>query len=327
MSISKQDAHAFHFLVDMLESVEIGLVVLDLDYNVQLWNGFMENHSGMTSTAVRNKNVFSLFPELPQAWLKRKIDTVVTLNTRAFTSWELRPYLFRFGNSRPITGTAPYMYQNLTISPLAQPDGSIKQVCLMLYDVTDVACSRLALEQANSQLGLLSRTDNLTELLNRGAWEGMLNDEFERYQRYGHAVSLIMLDIDNFKIINDRYGHPVGDDVIRHLAGFIRASLRHTDYPGRYGGEEFGIILPETDIEGAQVIAERLRQNIANAVVSSHESTIRYTVSLGIASLTKDTPHASVWLRQADDALYAAKNAGKNQVVCTPPFSAPAVQD
>ena len=326
MPLSKQDTDAFHFLIDMLESVEIGLVVLDLDFNVQLWNGFMENHSGITSAAVRDKNVFSLFPELPQAWLKRKIDTVITLNTRAFTSWELRPYLFRFGNSRPVTGTAPYMYQNITISPLAEPDGSIKQICLMLYDVTDVACSRLALEQANSQLALLNRTDNLTELLNRGAWENLLNGEFERYRRYGHPASLIMLDIDNFKIINDQYGHPVGDDVIRHIASTIRASLRHTDYPGRYGGEEFGIILPETDLEGAQVIAERLRQRIADAVVCSQELTLKYTVSLGVASLSKDTSHASSWLRQADNALYAAKHAGKNQVVCAPLSTTPTVQ-
>ena len=316
MPISQQDAHAFHFLVDMLESVEIGLVVLDLDYNIQLWNGFMENHSGMTSAAVQSKNLFSLFPELSQAWLKRKIDTVVTLKTRAFTSWELRPHLFRFGNSRPITSISPYMYQNMTISPLAEPDGSVKRVCLMLYDVTDVACSRLALEQANAQLAQLSQTDNLTGLLNRGAWESLLNSEFERFRRYGNKSGLIMLDIDNFKAVNDQYGHLVGDDVIRHLASTIRASLRHTDYPGRYGGEEFAIILPETDADGAQIIAERLRANIARAVVHSHKVTLSYTVSLGVAILAQETPDVSAWLRSADGALYAAKHAGKNQVVC-----------
>ncbi|MDX1266100.1 MAG: diguanylate cyclase, partial [Oceanisphaera sp.] len=292
MSLDKLDAHAFHFLVDMLESVEIGLVVLDLDFQIQLWNGFMENHSGLTSTAVRDKNLFALFPDLPQTWLRRKVDTVVTLKTRAFTAWELRPYLFRFGTTRPVTGTEPVMYQNLTISPLAEPDGSVKRVCLMIYDVTDVASSRLALEQANKQLARLSITDKLTGLLNRGAWENLLDSEFSRYQRYGHPSSLVLIDIDNFKLINDRYGHPAGDEVIRHLAATIRAILRSTDQAGRYGGEEFGIILPETDAEGAVVIAERLRQAIETAVVTTQNIEIRYTISSGIATLNKSITHA-----------------------------------
>ncbi|MBR9858793.1 MAG: GGDEF domain-containing protein [Gammaproteobacteria bacterium] len=313
MSLDKLDAHAFHFLVDMLESVEIGLVVLDLDFQIQLWNGFMENHSGLTSTAVRDQNLFALFPDLPQTWLRRKVDTVVTLKTRAFTSWELRPYLFRFGTTRPVTGTEPVMYQNLTISPLAEPDGSVKRVCLMIYDVTDVASSRLALEQANKQLARLSITDNLTGLLNRGAWENLLDTEFSRYQRYGHPCSLVLIDIDNFKSINDRYGHPAGDEVIRHLAATIRAVLRNTDQSGRYGGEEFGIILPETDAEGAVVIAERLRLAIETAIVTTQNIEIRYTISSGVATLNKSIPHATEWLRQSDNALYAAKHAGKNR--------------
>lgn len=313
MSLDKLDAHAFHFLVDMLESVEIGLVVLDLDFQIQLWNGFMENHSGLTSTAVRDKNLFALFPDLPQTWLRRKVDTVVTLKTRAFTSWELRPYLFRFGTTRPVTGTEPVMYQNLTISPLAEPDGCVKRVCLMIYDVTDVASSRLALEQANKQLARLSITDKLTGLLNRGAWENLLDSEFSRYQRYGHPGSLVLIDIDNFKLINDRYGHPAGDEVIRHLAATIRAILRSTDQSGRYGGEEFGIILPETDTEGAMVIVERLRLAIETAVVTTQNIEIRYTISSGIATLNKSITHATEWLSQSDNALYAAKHGGKNR--------------
>lgn len=316
MPLAIQDAREFHFLLDMLESVEIGLVVLDLEFKVQLWNGFMENHSGLTSTAVREQNIFSLFPELPAAWLKRKIDTVVMLNTRAFTSWELRPYLFRFGSSRPITGTSPYMFQNVTISPLVEPDGSIKRVCLMVYDVTDVASSRMELEQVNAELDRLSKTDNLTKLLNRGAWEDKLNSEFDRFSRYGHDCTLIMLDIDNFKRVNDLHGHQVGDEVIRHLADTMRASLRNTDYLGRYGGEEFAIILPETNLEGACVIAERLRQTIADSSISSHDINVSYTISLGVAALHKQTPSSQHWLRQADAALYAAKHGGRNQVVC-----------
>ena len=316
MPLTRPDAHAFHFLADMLESVEIGLVVLDLAFKVQLWNGFMENHSGLTSTAVRDQNIFSLFPELPTTWLKRKVDTVVTLNTRAFASWELRPYLFRFGSSRPITGTSPYMYQNVTISPLAEPDGTIKRVCLMVYDVTDVACSRIQLEKANAELDRLSKTDNLTKLLNRGAWESLLNSEFARFRRYHHDCTLIMIDIDNFKRVNDQYGHQMGDEVIRHLADTMRTCLRNTDHLGRYGGEEFAIILPETNLEGARIIAERLRETIAQAHIHSNGIDLSYTISLGLATLQPQIASSQDWLRQADEALYAAKHAGRNQVAC-----------
>lgn len=317
MPLATQNAQAFHFLADMLETVEIGLVVLDLDFKVQLWNGFMENHSGLTSTAVREKNIFSLFPDLPKEWLKQKIETVITLNTRAFTSWELRPYLFRFGNSRPITGTSPYMYQNVTISPMTEPNGSIERVCLMVYDVSDEACSRIELEQANTKLNLLNKIDNLTQLLNRGAWDEALNSEFERFQRYGHDCTLMMLDIDNFKVVNDQYGHQTGDQVIRHLADAMRACLRHTDHLGRYGGEEFAVILPETNLDAAHLIAERLRVGIAEAELRSVNSSFKYTISIGIAPLHEQTENVQDWLRQADDALYGAKHAGRNQVVCS----------
>ena len=96
MAIEEIGASTFHWLVDMLESVEVGLVVLDLDFRVQAWNGFMEHHSGITASKIREQVLFDVFPDIPKAWLTRKVDSVAMLNTRAFTSWEQRPYLFRF---------------------------------------------------------------------------------------------------------------------------------------------------------------------------------------------------------------------------------------
>ncbi|MFH7588139.1 GGDEF domain-containing protein [Oceanimonas smirnovii] len=317
MPLTGNSPREFHWLIDMLESVDIGLVVLDKDFSIALWNDFMENHSGLNAAEVRGKNLFSQFPALPEQWLRRKVDTVVTLNTRTFTSWEQRPWLFPFRSTRPITGTHDYMFQNLTIHPLAEPDGSIQRVCLMVYDVTDVATSKLALEQANEQLSLLSITDPLTGLQNRGSWENLLQAEFSRFQRYHQAGTLVMLDIDHFKVINDRYGHPAGDDVIRHLASLIKSLLRDADTAGRYGGEEFALILPQTDAEGAGVIAERLRLAVSSEPVMTHGEIIHYTISLGLAALTPDLSSAADWLQRADKALYQAKNSGRNRVcVC-----------
>lgn len=315
MSANNNDAKVFHWLMDMLESVEMGLVVIDTEYRVQVWNGFMENHSGITATRIRDRNLFEVFPDLPEAWLRRKVESVVMLNTRAFTSWEQRPYLFRFRNTRPITGTEEFMFQNLTISPLTATDGTIEKICLMVYDVTDVAAGRLALEKANAQLEKLSMTDRLTGLLNRGTWENLVDAEFERFRRYGNPSCLVMFDIDHFKKVNDTHGHLAGDEVIRHTAAVIRSSLRQADRAGRYGGEEFGIILPETDLAGARIICERIRETIAESTVKTTVADIRYTISMGVAQLDEKAENYMQWLAHADEALYQAKEGGRNQVV------------
>ena len=314
MPLTHNQASDFHWMLDMLESVEVGLVVLDLDFRVQAWNGFMENHSGITSSQVHNRVLFDVFPDIPKSWLTRKVDAVVQLNTRAFTSWEQRPYLFRFRNTRPISGTEEFMFQNLTISPLTGPTGQVGKICLMVYDVTDIASSKRALERANEQLARLSRTDGLTGLLNRGSWENLVDAEFERYRRYGQPVSLVMFDIDHFKKVNDTYGHMIGDEVIKHTAAVTRRYFRQSDSIGRYGGEEFGVILPETDAESARVICERVREHIARNPVQTDAGAISYTISMGIAE-PGDTPEShSRWMQQADLALYASKNAGRNRV-------------
>ncbi|TNE74846.1 MAG: sensor domain-containing diguanylate cyclase [Gammaproteobacteria bacterium] len=315
MAMNENEVNAFHWLADMLESVEVGLVVLDLEFRVQAWNGFMENHSGITASRIRDQILFDVFPDIPEAWLTRKVDAVAMLNTRAFTSWEQRPYLFKFRNTRPITGTEEYMFQNLTISPLSGTTGNVEKVCLMVYDVTDIASSKRALERANEQLAKLSMTDRLTGLKNRGTWENLVDAEYERYRRYGHATSLVMFDIDRFKKVNDTYGHLAGDEVIKHTAGMTLNNLRQSDSAGRYGGEEFGIILPETDAEGAKIICERIREGIEQSVVDTTAGPIQYTISMGIAQLTDIPENHMQWMQQADEALYAAKKSGRNRVM------------
>ncbi|MCM0612616.1 diguanylate cyclase [Marinobacter sediminum] len=315
MGFKEVEANSFHWMANMLESVEVGLVVLDLDFRIQAWNGFMENHSGITASRVRDKVLFDVFPDIPKAWLTRKVDAVTLLNTRAFTSWEQRPYLFKFRNTRPITGTEEYMFQNLTISPLSGTTGQVEKVCLMVYDVTDIASSKRALERANEQLAKLSKTDRLTGLLNRGTWENLVDAEYERYCRYGHATSLVMFDLDHFKKVNDTCGHLAGDEVIKHAASITRSNLRQSDTIGRYGGEEFGIILPETDAEGARVICERIRESIEQSTVDTSVAPVQYTISMGIAQLTPTPGNYMQWMQQADKALYTAKESGRNRVV------------
>lgn len=140
--MSKENVDAaieFHWMLDMIQSVDVGIVALDRQFTIKVWNGFMEAHSGMTPASVKGKRFYDVFPSLNQEWLSTKTSPVFDLGTRAFMTWEQRPYLIKFRNHRPITGQEPYMYQNVVIFPLRSVNGEIDHVCIMIYDVTDVA--------------------------------------------------------------------------------------------------------------------------------------------------------------------------------------------
>ncbi len=164
--------------------------------------------------------------------------------------------------------------------------------------------------QKNS-LKLLSRTDGLTGLYNRRFWELRAAEEFQRSRRGGQPAVLLMLDIDHFKRINDRHGHGVGDDVLQDFSYLLQTHLRSIDVVGRYGGEEFAVILLDVKLEFAQAMAERLRQ----AVASDHfgiNPPLRCTTSIGIAPLVPELDNVREWLNAADQALYQAKADGRN---------------
>ncbi len=313
MASAQIDIRELHWLMDLLQSIDVGLVVLDRDHRVQVWNSFMENHSGRRPERIIGRNLFDLFPDIPWDWFRRKTESVFLLKSRAFSTWEQRPFLFRFKSYRPITGAAEFMYQNITFIPLMSADGQVNHVGVILYDVTDVAVGKNELEAANAQLEALSRTDRLTGLNNRGYWEECLVREFRRARRTRQPSTLILFDIDHFKQVNDRFGHPAGDEVIRQTAGALRHTMRETDIAGRYGGEEFGLILTGTATEGAFAVAERLRTRIEALIVRHEGHEIRYTVSLGIAPVGADMNEPGEWIAGSDQALYASKHAGRNR--------------
>ncbi|WP_394130262.1 diguanylate cyclase [Shewanella maritima] len=312
MSKDQSAMNELHWLIDMVQTIEVGLVVLDRQYNIQLWNGFMENHSGVSPNAIKGKNVFEQFSDLPEQWLKQKMESVFLLKNRTFISWEQRPYVFKFKNYRPITGRADSMYQNITLLPLASLTGEITHISIIIYDVTDIAINKLQLKNANLRLEELSQTDGLTQLHNRRHWQHCLEREFERFSRYNDSATLVMLDIDHFKKVNDQYGHPAGDKVIQHIAHLLKQSLRETDCAGRYGGEEFAVVLAKTNAEEALHFTERLRKKIESSEVVYNHRKLKVTISLGINDLTPSIKSSSNWLSGADKALYEAKQQGRN---------------
>ena len=173
-------------------------------------------------------------------------------------------------------------------------------------------------KQAQHLAEHLAITDSLTGLFNRRHFFELARQELVRAERYQHPLTLIMLDIDHFKQVNDTFGHITGDDVLVMGTGLIRASLREGDVVGRYGGEEFVILLPNTEPEQARLAAERLRASIASQNLDTDKGPVSVTISIGIASIdhTKDAPAPNLdqLLLWADEALYNAKRAGRNRI-------------
>jgi diguanylate cyclase (GGDEF)-like protein len=177
--------------------------------------------------------------------------------------------------------------------------------------------AQLATERQREDLRKLSNTDALTGIANRRHLMDLGNREFSRARRYGHPLSVLMLDIDKFKSVNDRWGHPTGDRAIQALANAMMLLVRGEDRCGRLGGEEFALILPETNPSGAEVIAERMRKMV-EAFITVHAddgTVVKFTVSIGIASLTGDDGSFDFMLQRADKALYQAKEGGRNRSV------------
>jgi diguanylate cyclase (GGDEF)-like protein len=174
------------------------------------------------------------------------------------------------------------------------------------------------LEAKNLELARLAIIDGLTQLYNHTHLLKRLEDEFLRASRFENQLSFLMVDIDFFKRINDRYGHRSGDGVLRELADLLRSHLRSIDIIGRYGGEEFAAVLPETDLEGAHVIAERLRAAVEEHVfhLDEEEEGLRLTVSIGVSSFPgAHARRVENLVEEADRKLYEAKATGRN-VVC-----------
>ena len=300
---------------ELLDSIEVGIVVLDRDFNVEEWNKFMENHSSIPPHDIKGTSLFNHFSEIDEKWLRLKSGPVFNLKSPVFIIWEQRQYLFKFGGNRPITCQASYMYQNVTMFPLISETGEVERFCIVVYDVTDQALSKIGMERLNEELKTASRIDGLTGLFNRRYWQERFEQSYKLAKRQDKASTAMMLDIDHFKKINDNYGHPAGDEVIRQLAQLIEDVSRETDICGRYGGEEFAILLPDTASANVMVLAQRIRASVEKLKIEYEQHTISFTVSLGIAQFNTAFGQHIQWLEEADKALYQAKKNGRNQVI------------
>lgn len=295
-------------ITQIFDTVNFGLVVLDRDIKIKYWNRWMAMHSGIPSDQIIDEPLFDFFPHLSTPSFNKNCKAVLSFGNFSFFSQKLHRFLFPFKPDGSFGYRFDLMQQSCTMGPLRSEDNSISGIFLIVQDVTELATYEQKLVEMNTK-------DALTGIYNRRYLETRLKEECDRQQRYSRPLSLIMIDIDFFKKVNDNHGHQCGDLILQSVAAKAASVIRKTDFIARYGGEEFCCLLPETDGEAAETVAESLRSQVEEMENRFNDSTtVKVTISLGISGFAaEDSPDS--FLKRADDALYQAKHSGRNRFV------------
>ena len=297
------------YYAQIFHTIDVGLVMLDKDLRVQQWSRWMEQHSSIPFHKIIGRPLFDFFPELDHPRFLMNFKMVVKFGNSCFLSQKLNKYLSPFKPAGAFAGEFEYMQQSCAMFPLRDEKNALKYICISVNDVTETVACETRLVEMNVR-------DGLTGIYNRKFLEAKLTEELDRSKRYGRAFSVIMIDIDHFKKVNDSYGHSFGDTVLKSTASMLQSGLRTTDFLTRYGGEEFCCLLPETECSSAVIVAERMRANAEALALTHGGNPVNISISLGVAGATAaDTPSALIV--RADEALYTAKKSGRNKVVAS----------
>ena len=297
MSSAVDDMLELHWLFDMIQTIDVGLVVLNTDFEVELWNGFMENHSGITSSSAKGKTLFSMFEDIPADWLKNKLNNVKSLRTPFYISWEQMPHLFPFTSYRPITSLADKMYH----------------LCLVIYDVSDIATSKVSLSSVNVKLDYVKRNDMVTGLKNRNSLEQVMGANFSAFQADNKINnSLILMEIDGLRQFHLEHGYSVGDEVFEKVAELLGESVRPGDFVSRFTSGMFAILLPNVTQVKTEQYCQGLAKRVASTKFTTSKGDIKLTMSFGVAQSIAMDKTIEDWLGRADKALFAAQTKGGN---------------
>jgi len=300
---------SFPDLSQILETLNLGIFALDAEGCIVYWNRWIENASSLPSSETLGKSAFVLFPELDTPVFRRNLQSVLSFGNFAYFSQKVHGHLINLPALQGSPAGFDRMEQRCVMGPIRE-GGKLAYAYVMVEDVTEIVAKERLLSE-------LAMKDVLTSAYNRRYFDRRLAEELERCKRYGRALGLIMLDIDQFKNVNDRYGHQFGDAALCAAVSRWTKSLRACDLVARYGGEEFCVLLPEASPAESLALAERLRVSIASTDVSYRELCARITVSAGVAFFREGDGPDDI-LRRSDEALYRAKAAGRNRIEASP---------
>src|SRR5215467_8839063 len=280
-----------------LDEIELGVVLLDSDLRVRFVNRAFLWLYHLTDKAIVSGLDF-------EGLMRHVVGRRRAMNTEQFNSYvKTRANEIRAGLEEPRDIRMDNGHV-IRVNCKTLPDGGRM---LVYANVTDLV-------QQADRLKEMATVDGMTGLFNRRHFLALADIEWSRYQRHWRPLSLLMLDIDQFKSINDRFGHDAGDHVIVQIAEMCRQQKRKSDVVARFGGEEFLLLLPETQLSEAQVVAERLRQQVEASVLSIASHAINTTVSIGVAQASSSMKTIFDLIKVADHAMYAAKHGGRNRV-------------
>lgn len=300
----------------ILHALPVGLLVVDGNLSIRFWNHWLEQASDKTSASVMGKKLQDVYPRLDLSPLARRVRQVLLLGSYAFLDAELNGALLPLPTMRQMNPEFDHRQQNVTLVPYRRDADGNGLVAITIVDATAEMSARRQLRRLNEELEQQRRTDLLTGLASRTYLNERLHIELDRAARQHAPLSLLMLDLDHFKRVNDTFGHSGGDEVLRRVGRTLLDELRSTDLPARFGGEEIVVLLPDTPIETAASCAERLRAAIAALSFPDIEG-LSVTTSIGAAQWREGEPSRELMAR-ADQALYVAKSEGRNRVVIDP---------
>jgi diguanylate cyclase (GGDEF)-like protein len=298
-----------------LNLVNCGVIVLDSDHQIVLWNSWMVPRSAYSATRVRERSLFDVFPELRGSRVESAVLAALTGDVATTIPQTETKSPFPLREAGSFDGAR--IEQAVSVTPFYDGD---ERFCLIeIRDVSSAADRERRLLDHAESLRARSYVDGLTGIANRRYFDVALDRELRRAQRMGGTLSLLLMDIDSFKAYNDHFGHQQGDACLSTVAQTLAASLkRPADVAARYGGEEFAAILPDTAPEQARVLANAIREQVAAlALVHAPAATRPHvTLSIGVSSFDKERLNQpAALIEAADKALYAAKRGGRDCVV------------
>ena len=289
------------------DQFKYGVVGLDEHGLILNWNEAMEKLTGLSATEAIGQPCSTLFDDA-LSFSKRLPDLLYDVTASGWTlqnDWCVKADGARFWASYIIS--VPEMSDVLDVHVAVFPDAKKSAFVLLIRDINEQV-------DASEKMMHATSCDDLTGLLNRRAFFDKAETELNRWRRSKRPLSVLIIDADHFKSINDRFGHDVGDSVLKALAVAIKRCVRQLDIISRIGGEEFAVLLPYTGIDDAKDLAERVRHCVANLMVEPGELDIALTISVGVAEMNDSVDDMRRLVKAADGALYRAKNAGRNQV-------------